>query len=171
MNVTFDPQLKPSGVLAIAVRSEIDAALIYRGLQGRVKNEVLFQKLKFLAHEEEHHRAILERLFADRFPGQELKVPERSDMPGKAVPIDETSSVLDLFKLALQKEKQAEDFYQDAQKIMQDEQSRRLLTYLSRVERSHYFMIKSEIDLLQKFPDYYYVEDFHIAQDLFHIGP
>jgi hypothetical protein len=32
-------------------------------------------------------------------------------------------------------------------------------------------MIKSEIDLLQKFPDYYNVEDFHVAQDLFHVGP
>jgi hypothetical protein len=32
-------------------------------------------------------------------------------------------------------------------------------------------MLKSEIDLLEKFPDYYSVEDFHIAQDLFHVGP
>ena len=32
-------------------------------------------------------------------------------------------------------------------------------------------MIRSEIDLIRKFPDYYNVEDFHIAQDLFHVGP
>jgi len=171
MRMSLDFHLKPSEVLGIAIRSEIDAASIYRRLQDRVKNEVLLEKLKFLNHEEEHHRAILERLFADRFPGQKLEVPERSGLPGKAIPIDETSSVLDLFKLALEKEKQAEDFYRDAQKVMEDEQTRRLLMYLSRVERSHYFMIKSEIGLLQKFPDYYNVEDFHIAQDLFHVGP
>jgi hypothetical protein len=46
-----------------------------------------------------------------------------------------------------------------------------MLEYLSRVERSHYFVIKSEIDLLSQFPDYYDVEDFNIGQDLFHIGP
>lgn len=163
--------LKPSEILAVAVKAEIDAASIYVGLQGRVKNEVLLQKLKFLAHEEERHRAMLERLSADRFPGRELAVPDRPDLPLKSVPIDEKSSVLDLFKLALQKEKQAEDFYKDSRKTMEDEQSRKILDYLSRVERSHYFMIKSEIDLLQKFPDYYNVEDFHAAQDLFHIGP
>jgi len=169
--MSLDAALKPSEILAIAVKAEIDAASIYVGLQGRVKNEVLLQKLKFLAHEEERHRAMLERLSADRFPGQEPKVPDRLDLPLKSVPIDEKSSVLDLFKLALQKEKQAEDFYKDSRKTMEDEQSRKILDYLSRVERSHYFMIKSEIDLLQKFPDYYNVEDFHAAQDLFHIGP
>jgi rubrerythrin len=163
--------LKPSEILAVAVKAEIDAASIYIGLQGRVKNEVLVQKLKFLAHEEERHRAMLERLFADRFPGQELKVPDRPDLPLRAVSIDEKSSVMDLFKLALHKEKQAEEFYRDSRKTMEDEQSRKILDYLSRVERSHYFMIKSEIGLLEKFPDYYNVEDFHVAQDLFHIGP
>lgn len=163
--------LKPSEILAIAVQAEIDAASIYRGLQNQVKNEVLLQKLKFLVHEEERHRAILERLSADRFPGQELKVPDRPDLPLKSMPLDNKSSVLDLFKLALRKEKQAEDFYKDPRKIVEDERSRKILEYLARVERSHYFMIKSEIDLLEKFPDYYNVEDFHIAQDLFHVGP
>jgi hypothetical protein len=32
-------------------------------------------------------------------------------------------------------------------------------------------MIKAELDLMAKFPDYYDVEEFHIAQDLFHVGP
>ena len=52
-----------------------------------------------------------------------------------------------------------------------DESSRSLLSYLGRVERSHQAIIKSEIELLAKFPDYYNVEDFHIGEDLFHVGP
>jgi len=32
-------------------------------------------------------------------------------------------------------------------------------------------MLKSEIDLLEKFPEYFDVEDFHTGQDLFHVGP
>jgi hypothetical protein len=51
------------------------------------------------------------------------------------------------------------------------EAGRRILAYLGRVERSHQAMIRSELELLRKFPDYYSVEDFHIGQDLFHIGP
>ena len=31
--------------------------------------------------------------------------------------------------------------------------------------------VRSEIDLLEKFPEYFDVEDFHIGQDLFHVGP
>ena len=54
---------------------------------------------------------------------------------------------------------------------MSDAGSRKILEYLSRVERSHFFMIRSEIDLLSRFPDYYDVEDFHLGQDLFHVGP
>jgi hypothetical protein len=46
-----------------------------------------------------------------------------------------------------------------------------MLAYLSRVERSHQAMLKSEIGLLEKFPDYYNVENFHIGEDLFHVGP
>jgi len=34
---------------------------------------------------------------------------------------------------------------------------------IARVEKSHYFMIKSEIELLEKFPDYYNVQSFHWA--------
>jgi len=163
--------LKPEEILAIAVKSEIDAASLYSHLQARVRNEVLLQKLKFLAREEERHQAVLKRLFSQRFPGHELKVPDRSPLQLKSVAIEESTSVLDLFKFALQKEKEAEEFYKESQRRMEDSGSQKLLGYLSRVERSHYFMIKSEIDLLEKFPDYYDVEDFHLGQDLFHIGP
>jgi rubrerythrin len=68
------------------------------------------------------------------------------------------------------KEKEAEEFYKEAKAKVEDAQSKRILTYLSRVERSHYYMLRSEVDILEKFPDYYDVEDAHEGQDLFHIG-
>jgi hypothetical protein len=55
--------------------------------------------------------------------------------------------------------------------MTEEEGSRKMLAYLSRVERSHQAMLKSEIGLLEKFPDYYNVENFHIGEDLFHVGP
>lgn len=169
--MVLDARLKPSKVLAIAIRSETDAVSFYGGILGRVKNALLQEKLKFLVLEETRHRLILERLFAERYPGRKLAVPGRGAGPKPAAQVDETSSVLDLFKAALEAEKAAETYYRDARTRMDDAGSRRILAYLSRVERSHYFMIRSEIDLLSRFPDYYDVEDVHLGQDLFHVGP
>jgi len=162
--------MKAPDIMAVAIRAEMDAADIYNHLRGRVKNEVLVQKLKFLADEEVRHKAILERLFADKFPARKLAVPAKPSRAPKSVPLDETSSVLDLFKLAMAKEKEAEEFYRAAKPAVEDAAGRKILDYLSRVERSHYFMLKSEIDLLERFPEYFDADEFHVGQDLFHIG-
>jgi len=169
--MTITASSKPTEIMAVAVRAEMDAVAIYNGLRGRVKNEVLRQKLSFLADEEVRHKAILERLFADKFPGETLRLPESGAVPAKSVPLDEAASVLDLFKLAMAKEKEAEEFYKESKKSITDSPGRKILDYLSRVERSHYFMLKSEIELLEKFPEYFDVEAFHTGQDLFHVGP
>jgi rubrerythrin len=162
--------MKAPEIMAVAIRAEMDAADIYNHLRGRVKNEVLVQKLKFLADEEVRHKAILERLFADKFPSRPLSVPAKPARTAKPVPLDETSSVLDLFKLAMAKEKEAEEFYRAAKPAVEDAAGRKVLDYLSRIERSHYFMLKSEIDLLERFPEYFDADEFHVGQDLFHIG-
>jgi len=166
--MAIDPTTKPYEILAVAVRAEIDAAAIYDDLRSRVKNEVLVQKLQFLANEEARHKAILERLFADRFPDQTLRVPAASPKP---VAVDDKTAVLDLFKLAMAKEKEAEEFYKEAKTAITDAPGRKILDYLGRVERSHYFMLKSEVALLEKFPEYFDVAEFHVGQDLFHVGP
>jgi len=108
--MTFSPKLKPFEVYPIAIRAEIDAAEMYRGLHGLVKNEALKQKLDFLTREEDRHKAILERLFKDHFPGRTLAVPPQGKRPKKSVPADEATSVLELFKLAMAKEKEEEEY-------------------------------------------------------------
>jgi rubrerythrin len=169
--MTLDRKLRPDEILAAAVRSEIEAADFYGGLLGRVKNILLRQKLSFLVTEEKKHRQILERLHGQRFPGIKLKIPDKPAGPKAPAAWDEKATVLDLFKLALEAERLAEQYYKDARGVMADAGSKKMLEYLSRVERSHYFLIKSEIDLLGRFPDYYDAEDFHLGEDLFHVGP
>lgn len=169
--MSIDKSLTPWQILGVAIRSEIDAADFYARLQARVKNVLLGQKLKFLALEEAHHRAVLERLLAQRFPGQPADAPEASLMPPIAVTLPAAAGVPELFEAALGAEKTAESYYNEAAGRFEDEAGRRLLAYLGRVERSHQAMLGAEIDLLRRFPDYYNVEDFHIAQDLFHVGP
>lgn len=169
--MALDTELRPYEVLAVAIRSEIEAADFYAGILDKVKNILLQQKLKFLVTEEKKHRQILERLHAQRFPDVELKIPEKAARERVSIRFHETTSILELFKMALEAEKLAEKYYKDAQRIVDDAGSRKMLEYLSRVERSHFFLIKSEIDLLGRFPDYYDVEDFHLGEDLFHVGP
>jgi len=169
--MAIDARLKPPEILAVAIRSEIDAVSFYGGILGRVKNILLQEKLKFLVLEETKHRLILERLHKERYPGTRLAVPGRGAGPRPTAKVGETSSVLDLFRAALEAEKTAEEYYREGRAKMADAGSRKILEYLSRVERSHFFMIRSEIDLLSRFPDYYDVEDFHLGQDLFHVGP
>ncbi len=169
--MSLDPGLKPFQLVAAAIRSEIDAAGFYTKLGKKMKNSLLVQKLAFLAFEEEQHRKILERLFAERYAGMSLDLPERSPMPPIGAGLGEAPSVLDLFRAALAAEEISERVYGEAGERSEDEASRHILTYLGRVERSHAAMIRSEIDLLARFPDYYDVEEFHVGQDLFHVGP
>ena len=167
----IDKTLTAWQIIDVAIRSEVDAASFYAGLQGRVKNILLGQKLKFLALEEKHHQTDLVQLLAQRYPGKPTDVPASSLMPPIGVSLPAAPTVPELFEAALGAEKAAEAFYNDAAARVEDEAGRRVLAYLGRVERSHQAMISSEIDLIRKFPDYYNVEDFHVAQDLFHIGP
>jgi rubrerythrin len=164
-------RLSPTEVFGAAIKSEIEATEAYSKLYEKVKNEILRMKLKFLISEEKKHRRILERLFSQRFPREKLEIPERSFLPPIKVTKARKFSVLDLFKLALKAEKLSENFYREAGQQAGDKESKRVLGYLVRVERSHYFIIKSEIDMLDRFPDYYKVEDFHLGQDMFHVGP
>jgi rubrerythrin len=92
-------------------------------------------------------------------------------MPPIGVALPAEPSVPDLFEAALKAEEIAEAYYSEAGERAEDEAGRRTLAYLGRVERSHQAMIRAELELIHKFPDYYDVEDFHIAQDLFHVGP
>ncbi len=167
----LDPRLKPHEVLAVAIRSEREAADIYSRLNDKVKNKLLKKKLEFLIFEEKKHRQILESLFYQRFRDKELKEPEKSFLPPPKDYLKEEASVFDLFKIAIEAEKASEDFYNRAQQRAGDEGTKKTLEYLSRVERSHYFIIKSEIELLEFFPDYYNVEDFHFGQEMVHVGP
>jgi rubrerythrin len=167
----LDPKSKPEEVLALGIKSEIDAADLYAALRARVKNILLRQKLDFLVVEELQHRKILERLYKQRFGDRRPVLPHDSFLSKATLPKAGSLTVKELFDAALKAEKYSEDFYNEAARLADDDTGRKMLTYLSRVERSHYFMIKSEIDLLDKFPDYYNVEDINLTEEMVHVGP
>lgn len=157
--------------MALAVKAEIDAADLYAALQRSVRSRLLGRKLEFLIFEEKKHRRILEKLYSQRFAGQTLSLPPTSFLPPALQVEPAALTVPQLFRTALQAEKYSEEFYRSGAKVMSDEAGRKMLEYLARVERSHYFLVKSEIDLLDKFPDSYKVEEADLGEELIHVGP
>ncbi len=170
--VKLSARLKPHEVLASAVKSEIDAASLYASLKEKVRSRLLLRKLDFLIFEEKRHRNILERLYAQRFPDQKLELPIRSFLPASLRLSPAGLDVPGLFRLALKAEKFSEEYYLAARSKMKEvASSRKIFDYLSRVEGSHYFIVRSEFDLLERFPDSYQVEEAHLGEDLVHVGP
>ena len=162
---------KPLDILALAIKSEIEAARFYQKILARIKADLLKQKVRFLVREEKKHRVILLRLCRQRFGQVPSSLPEKGIEPGLEVPSSQGLKVIDLFQLALKAERTAEAFYREAREKVEDDLARHILDYLRRVERSHAALILSELDLLERFPEHYDVAAFHFGEELVHIGP
>jgi rubrerythrin len=158
-------------VLAVAIKSEIEAALLYARMAGQVRNTALMAKLKFLQREEENHRAMLEGLYARRFPDVELHLPSKSLVPTVDGAGLDDSTIPEMFQLAMKAEQISADFYSQEADRSQDEMGRTVLRYLSNVERGHYHMLETEYDLACRLPDYYNADQFHLGDEMIHVGP
>jgi rubrerythrin len=141
-------------LIGYAVRAEIDSNKVYRQLAGRLKNPLLKEKFQVLAFEEKKHKEVLENLFAALYKGDELEIPAHVDqqlLP--AVVVKPSSTLVDILHQAMQAEKSAQDFYASLAKRVKAAK-KKILEYLSKVEKSHYMMLLSEYTLAQQFEDY-----------------
>lgn len=163
--------LSPIEVYPIAIRSEIEAGEIYRRAGERVTNELLKSKLQFLRDEEQKHRRLLEEIYREKFPDVPLELPENSFLPRIEVALADSSSVHDLFEVAMEWEISSRSFYEEMSKRATDPGSKAVLTSLSAAEWGHYHLLKSEYDLVKAFPSYANTKDFHPGEDFLHIGP
>ncbi len=141
-------------LLGIAIRAEIEASKSYSELADKVSNPLLKEKFQWLAYEENKHKEILEKLYKILYQGDEVQVPEKTDealLP--SIHISPSSSLAEILYQAMESEKSAENFYANLAKRFKDPQEK-ILTYLSKVEHSHYTMLQSEYALAQDFEDY-----------------
>ena len=141
-------------LLGYAIRAEIDSNKAYTDLSNRVSNPLLKEKFRWLAFEENKHKEILMKLQATLFPNQTIQIPEEPSQDlFKPVVVAPSSSLVDILLQAMDAEKFAEDFYANlAERV--DNGQKRVLHYLSKVEHSHYLMLKTEYDAVQDFEDY-----------------
>ena len=141
-------------LLGIATRAEIDANKIYSDLANSVSNPLLKEKFQMLAFEENKHREILEKLYEALSQGDQIKIPDKTDealLP--SIHFTSSSSLVDILYQAMESEKSAESFYAHLAERFENPQ-KKIIEYFSKVEHSHYMMLKSEYALAQKFQDY-----------------
>jgi rubrerythrin len=141
-------------LLGYAIRSEIDSNKAYTNLSDRVSNPLLKEKFRWLAFEEDKHKVMLMNLHSALFLNQTIQIPEKSSEElFKSIDVAPSTALVDILLQAMEAEKFAEDFYARLAERVANSQ-KRLLQYLSKVEHSHYVMLKTEYDAVQDFADY-----------------
>ncbi len=165
----------PLEIYGIAIKSEVDAYNFYdrlakvlkRGKETPSAVEFLIAKLAFLRKEEKKHRELLQSLYKKEFPKTKLILPKRSIAPLPVIPLSDKISLPYLLEKAMDAEIASERFYRKAQKNLQNERAKRILLYLSGMEKGHYYLLKAELELLNTFANYDSFKKFSLE----HIGP
>jgi rubrerythrin len=153
-------------LLLTAIKSEVESHGVYSLLAGRVKNALLKERLNFLAGEEARHRHILQGIFKEKFPDQDLELPEKSPVPLPRVIIsDELMPLNEIFQMAMDAEKAAYDFYQGLAERFEEDDLVNVILYVARMELGHYELLKVESESLERF------EEANIHIPFIHEGP
>ena len=152
-------------MIRIAIKSEIDAARNYRKAAEQTKIFLLKDKFGFLEKEEMGHKNLLEKLFRAKFPGREIVLPEESEMPFPSFEVTDDMQLSEILKNAMESEKIASDFYRKMEQEAEEENEKAMARYLSSMEESHYYLLKSELEIAYNFELY---DEVH---DMMHVGP
>jgi rubrerythrin len=149
------------------IRSEMDSKTVYEGLANRVQNAFMKDRLMFLAKEEDRHRAFIEQIYKDNFPGQEIVVPTTTPVPLPEVALDnEMMPISEVLEMAMKAELAAREFYTAlAERFPETSNSRRILLYFGKMELGHYEILKTEQENAKVF------EEFDQTWNMMHVGP
>jgi len=153
-------------LLLTAIKSEEESRKAYLEVSGRVKNKLISERLKFMAMEELNHKAILETIYGNYFPGKTLVMPEKTPVPVPEIMYQEGTEFSEILKSAMEAELSAHDFYLSLSERVDDEDVKKALIYLSEMEMGHYRMLEMEQKIAER-DEYYYNSEFPIK---YHIG-
>lgn len=154
-------------LILAAIKSEIDSKDAYSKLAASVENFMLKDRLKFLAGEEEKHRAFFERLYKKNFTDKQIVLPEESPVPLPQIKIDtENMPMSEILESAMQAEKAAYDFYKGlSDRFNGLPEVKKMLLYIASMEMGHYRLFEIEQENAKKF------EDFDAEWPMMHVGP
>ncbi|RLF62698.1 MAG: hypothetical protein DRN31_03745 [Thermoplasmata archaeon] len=111
------------------------------------------------------HKNLLEKLFKMKFPDEEIVLPDDSEMPFPPFEVKDDMELSEILKNAMETEKVASDFYKEMEQAAEEENEKAMARYLSSMEESHYYLLKSELEIAYNFELY---DEVH---DMMHVGP
>ena len=152
-------------LLGMAIKAEIGAKKFYESLAERIDVETLKEKIEWLAGEESKHEALLRRMYESMFPGKEVVFPKEHIGPELKPVARELQGVQDLIELihwAMRAEEIAAQFYEELEKLVEGDEKKRLMRYLSDMEKGHYYTLRAEYELLL---------DWEMYSQMMHVGP
>lgn len=152
-------------ILGVATKSEIDSAENYKKLADMTNVYMLKDKFKFLEKEEIGHRKVLENFFKKKFPDEEIVLPEKGEIPFPEFEVRDDMQLSDMIKKAMEAEKWASEYYKKMEENVESEEEKAIARYLSSMEESHYYLLKSELEIAYNFELY---DEVH---QMMHIGP
>src|SRR5512136_113824 len=100
-----------AGLLLSAIKSEEETSKLYKKLMKKTKNGLLQDKLKFLAKEEEKHKAFIEEIYLNHFPGKKINLPFQTPMPLPEIKIKKETPLSIIIEEAMNAEVVASNFY------------------------------------------------------------
>ena len=152
-------------LLGMAIKAEIGARRFYESLAERIDVKTLKEKIEWLAGEESKHEALLRRMYESMFPGKEVVFPKEHIGPELKPVARELQGVQDLIELirwAMRAEEIAAQFYEELEKLVEGDEKKRLMRYLSNMEKGHYYTLRAEYELLL---------DWEMYSQMMHVGP
>jgi rubrerythrin len=154
-------------LLLAAMKNEIESHKVYIKIAEKVKNGLLKDKLKFLAKEEEKHRAFVEQVYKARFPKKKLTIPKTTPVPLPQLIIpDEDTPLGTVLKSAMLAEQAAHEFYQSlSTQFPKDAMIRNTLSYFADMELQHYKILEIEKESMDRF------EEADVYWPMVHAGP
>lgn len=163
-------ELTVKEALEIAIKSETRAKELYEKIYENVTNLMMRDKLKFLASEEQRHHDLLTGVYTEQIGGEPTE-PDPNLLPKMQIDVDfERAELTDLWQAAMQAEEVSAEHYEMLTGRVSG-RARVMFNYLANVERSHYYLLKSEYDVLAEIDEYTRTDDDPFGLNMINLGP
>jgi len=153
-------------LLLTAIKSEVESNKLYSKMAKKTKNGLLEDKFKFLAVEEEKHRAFIEEIYMNHFPDTEIRLPAKTPVPLPEVEYNEETPLSKLLKQAMDAEVAASKFYKSlAERFEEGSKIQNTLSYFADMEIGHFKILETEKESMERF------EEGDVYWPMVHVGP
>jgi rubrerythrin len=161
MNEDDIPNESILGILRSAIEIEKYGVEYYNTLSTAVDDEIGKEFLKYLAVAEREHQRTLENEYDSKNELGEMSIQplpmDNLDEDGKqlifSVPLEDydpsTVSAIDALKFGIHIEEQSMRFYNNAARMINDDELRNILKELVEFEKEHLVLLKQNLELLE----------------------